>query len=100
MAVEPYAPLLKFIQPDGNGRDKSAHDAFHRMRGDAPYAEKTEYMIDAESIEVIAHLDKTLMPPFKAIRRHSFPVIRGKAPVLAAYREIIRRRAGLQIHMI
>src|SRR5919109_3416771 len=72
LVVEPDAPLFKFEQTDRYGRNKGAHDPFHGMNGNAPDAEKTEYMIDAKRVEIIAHLDKALMSPFKTIGGHSF----------------------------
>ena len=56
-------------------------------------------MVNAESIEIVVHLCKALLPPCKAILAHGRPVIGGEAPVLPFYGEGIRRRARLQRHV-
>ena len=56
-------------------------------------------MIDSESVKIIAHLNESLVPPFKIIYRHLFPIVSGKAPILSFDGKIIRWRTGLQIEM-
>src|ERR1700737_1380605 len=83
-----------------NGWSKMPQDAFHDVHRNTPYPEKTKDMVDPEAIKIIAHLCKTTLPPLISIFAHLLPVIGRKTPVLPLYREIVRRRARLQVHMI
>src|SRR5215471_14744474 len=75
------------------------NNSFHSMYRNAPDAEKAKYMVYAESIEIIAHLHETLVPPFKAVSRHFFPVVCGESPVLALDGEIVWRCSCLHFQM-
>src|SRR5438132_2837118 len=70
------------------------------MIRDAPDTEKAKYMIYSESIEIITHLLKALLPPGKTIFSHFLPVISREAPVLTGYSKIIGWCTGLYIDMI
>src|SRR4030095_8648986 len=98
--VKPDTFFAKFLYVDGNGRNEISHNTFNSIHGNAPDAEETKNMIDTESVEVIAHLFKSLTPPRKTILLHSFPVVSRETPVLPFYRKIIRRRTGLHTHVV
>src|SRR5690606_2592059 len=66
----------------------------------APYAEETQYVIDAKCIEVITHLSEALFPPCESILLHALPVVGWELPVLSHCGEVIRRSSGLRIHVI
>ncbi len=93
-------PAMKFIDTYRNSRHKMSHDTFYCMHGDAKYPEETQYMIDTESIEIVTHLFKTLLPPGEAIFTHTLPVVCGKSPVLPLHCKIIGWRTRLSIHVI
>ena len=59
-----------------------------------PDAEESEYMVNTESVEVLAHLAQAALPPGVVILGHLVPVVGREAPVLAVCGEIIRRSAG------
>src|SRR5690242_9291729 len=93
IVVKPDPSFAKFIDVNGQGRNEASEDSFYCINGNTPDPEKPKYMVDAESIEIIAHLMKALFPPFKMVLFHLFPVVGGKAPVLSFDGEIIRWRA-------
>src|SRR5882672_3732901 len=98
--VKPDIPLGKLHPEYRNGRHKIPEDTLHGIHGYAPYPEKPQYVVDAESVEVIAHLLKTALPPAKSVLLHFLPVIGRKAPVLTLHCKIVRRCAGLLVHMV
>src|ERR1700712_5533964 len=100
MIIEWDILLMELIDVNRNCRIKMSHAAFHRTHRNAPDAEKTKYMIDAESIKIITHLLKSFLPPVETIFRHLFPIVSGKTPVLSAHSKSIGRRASLKIHVI
>jgi hypothetical protein len=57
-------------------------------------------MVDAEGIEIQAHLREALFPPRETIGFHTRPIVGRKAPVLALFGKIIGRRACLTAHII
>ena len=57
-------------------------------------------MINTKRIEIVAHLLKTLLPPGKTVFLHFLPIIGRETPVLTIHRKMIRRRTGLQLHVI
>ncbi len=85
---------------DRQAGNKPTHDSLYSVRWNAPYTKESENMIDTKRIEVIAHLLKPLFPPGKPVFLHLLPVIRGELPVLTDGSKIIRRCAGLLIHVI
>src|SRR5688572_3859540 len=98
--VEQYASLIKFTDVDGQAGNKPSHYSLYSVSWNTPDAKKAEYMVNAESIEIITHLGKTLLPPGEAGFLHFFPVISGKAPVLTNDGKIIRRSSGLPVHIV
>src|SRR5579872_5299043 len=50
--VEDDASANKLAQVHGNGGHEVAHDAFNRMKRNAPNPEKPENVVDAERVEV------------------------------------------------
>src|SRR5690606_7647348 len=88
--IEPYTSLGKLIYMHRNTRVKVAHDPLHSIDRNTPYPEKTQNMINAKSIEIQAHLPKTLPPPCKIILLHTGPVISREPPVLACGGKIVR----------
>src|ERR1051325_10213365 len=70
------------------------------MNRNAPDAEKPENVIDAEGIEIAAHLREAPLPPGKTILFHPLPVVGGELPVLPLGREWVGRRARLHVHVI
>src|SRR5450432_2111058 len=98
--IEPDIPVVEFAAIDGYGRRKMSQDTLYGFHRDAPYPEKTQDMIDAKGVEIIAHLLKAPLPPGKAVFFHHFPVISRETPVLSFDRKIVRRGAGLLIHMV
>src|SRR5687768_6492020 len=100
VVIEPDAAFTKFGNIDGNGRYKNPQYAFHRIGGNAPDAEKTQYMINAEGIEIIAHLFEPPAPPDKTILLHALPVVGGETPVLSFHCKIVRGCARLPVHIV
>src|ERR1035437_9195400 len=74
------------------------HNSFDLLCRYLPYAEKTQDMINTESIEIIGHLCESFLPPVKSGTFHLFPVIGWKFPVLSFHRKHIRWCTGL--HML
>src|SRR5688500_6141114 len=99
MIVEPHIPLRKLIHMNRDCRNEISHGSFNRMNRDAPYAEESQNMINSECIKIITHLHEALMPPFKSVFRHLFPIISRESPVLSLHRKIIGRSACLVIQM-
>ena len=98
--VEPEVIVIsQLIDREGQGGVKHTQQAVHRIAGDLPYSEEAEDVVNAIRIKVFGHLAETCLPPCKAIFVHLLPVVGGEAPVLALYREVIRRRTGLAIHI-
>src|SRR5215467_8035499 len=56
-------------------------------------------MINTKCIEIITHLHKPLMPPFKSVCGHLFPIVSRESPILTFYGKIIRRRSCLHFKM-
>ena len=57
-------------------------------------------MVDAEGVEVLAHLAKAALPPGVVVLRHLVPVVGGEAPVLAVHAEEIWRCTGAGIEVV
>ena len=75
------------------------HQAALFRLGDLPDAEETQDVVDAEGVEVFGHLAQAALPPGIAVFCHFIPVVGGEAPVLAVFREGVRRCAGLRVHV-
>ena len=74
-----------------------AEDAFDRVRRTAPDTEKSEDVVNAERVKIIAHLRETFFPPREAIGGHAWPVVSREAPVLSLRGEWVGWRAGLHV---
>src|ERR1700722_2166872 len=74
-------------------------NAFDRVLWNAPDAKETKNVVDAKGIKVTTHLRKTPLPPIKAVLFHPWPIVGGKAPILAFGGEGVRRRAGLHVRV-
>src|SRR6266487_2629611 len=70
------------------------------MIRNTPDTEEAKNMIYPESIKIITHFLKALLPPCETIFTHLLPVISRETPVLTRYSKIIRWRSCLYIHMI
>src|ERR1700733_8564754 len=98
--IEPDVPLLELHPMDGNSRVKMAQDPFHHFHRDAPDTKESQDMIDAEPVEIIAHVRETALPPGVTVFLHFLPVVGRKTPVLPLDGEVVGRSAGLHIHMV
>src|SRR5688572_9465308 len=98
--IKPHSSFSKLIYMYRYGRNNMPHDSSHRMHGVSPSSENPKYMINAEGVEIIAHLFKSPPPPLQMVLLHVFPVISWKAPVLPLHRKIIRGSTCLPIHII
>src|SRR6185312_10162036 len=87
-----YIPRTEFGNVNRDGRYKPAHNTFCFIYRNAPYSKKTENMVNSKCVKIITHLVESPAPPIVIIFTHVAPVISGKAPVLAFYSKIIRRR--------
>ncbi len=98
--VKPYILLIKLYPVNRYGRFKMPQYALYSMHGYAPNPEEPKYMIDPESVKIIAHLLEPLLPPGKSAFTHCSPVIGWETPVLPCYSKIIWRGTGLHIHVV
>src|SRR6186713_389437 len=97
--VKPDSVLGKLLNVDRNSRNEATHYSFHCVYRYTPYSKKPKNMIDAESVKIVTHLLKSLVPPFKMVLLHFLPVIGWEAPILTFYCEIIRWRPRLLVHI-
>ena len=95
----PVAPAAQLVGAVREGRGEISCQSALLRYGNLPYPEEPEYVVDAEGVEVFAHLAQTGLPPGVAVLGHLFPVVGREAPVLAVGREGVRRCAGLGIHV-
>ena len=56
-------------------------------------------MIYAVDVEEVRHLAETCLPPGEAVAAHLLPVVGRETPILSEHREVIRRSAGLGVHI-
>ena len=64
-----------------------------------PYSEESQHVVDAEGIEVLAHLPQAAFPPGKVVFSHRIPIVCGEAPVLSVAGEIIGRCPGTGVEV-
>src|SRR5690348_9285815 len=100
LAIKSNSALLEFLSSHRQRRIKKSQNPFHGIDRNAPNPKKAQYMIEPEGIEIIAHLPQPPLPPGETGFGHFRPVVRREAPVLAFFSERIRRRSGLQFHLI
>ena len=82
------------------GRVEVAQQAALELQGNLPDTEEAEDMVDAEGVEVLAHLAQATLPPVVVVLCHLIPVVCGEAPVLAVGAEEIGRCAGAGIEVV
>src|SRR5678816_1441107 len=98
--IKPYPSFPKFTYMYSYCRYKMSHDTFHCINWNAPNSKEPKYMINSECIKIIAHLLKSLAPPFKMIFLHLFPIVSWEAPVLSLHCKIIRWCPCLEIQVV
>ena len=86
---------LYFALGEGERGAEMPHQAALFRLGDLPDAEEAQDVVDAESVEVLGHGAQAGLPPGIAVLGHRIPVVGREAPVLAVFREGVRRCAGL-----
>ena len=70
-------------------RREMAEESEECFAGNLPDAEETQYVVDADGVEVLLHpLDAFPKPIYDVC----LPVVGGEAPVLSVLREVVRRR--------
>ena len=81
-------------------RVEVAQQAALELQRDLPDTEEAEDMVDAEGVEVLAHLAQAALPPVVVVLCHLVPVVGGEAPVLTVHAEEIGRCAGAGIEVV
>ena len=93
-AVDGQVHEIDLVRRIRQGRVEMAHHSARELDGNLPDAEETEDMVDAERVEIAAHLAQARLPPGEIVLRHLLPVIGREAPVLPVRAEIVGRCAG------
>ena len=76
-------------------REEMSQQTALRIRRNLPNPEKSEYMVNAEEVEVLLHVLQSGLPPCEIVLFHLVPVVCRETPHLAVCRECVRRSTGL-----
>ena len=76
-------------------REEMSQQTALRIRRNLPNPEKSEYMVNAEEVEVLLHVLQPGFPPCEIILLHLVPVIGRESPHLAVGGEWVRWCARL-----
>ena len=91
--IERKSGCLDFFRRIGESRIEMAVKSSLFTSGNLPDTEPTDHMVDAESIEIAAHMTQAALPPGIVVLFHGFPVVGGETPVLPFCRKEIGRRS-------
>jgi hypothetical protein len=90
---------VDFLGRIGQRRVEVPQQAAGILLGDFPDAEESEDVVDAEGVEVAAHLPEARLPPGEVVLAHLLPVVGREAPVLPVGAEEVGRgaRRGVEV---